>query len=286
MSFLTDYDPEKARKKEMERDMIFNQGAYRTSKDLEDLVSGVNYGMQLGEREYYQDPRIKELENIRREGMQGYDSATGGALRNIARGELAGQQNQYLSQLRSARSRAGVGGARGAAMEAASKENFAGKTGDMERKLMADAYQEKQKGTDKFVDFSMAQKAAKMGTGYGFGQAVSAQNAAEKSRQASNSGGTSYVCTEIHKLDKFTLGQMKELMKMRKYVGEVNSKMIEIYDVEGPKLVEMLNKKGTNWANFKPIVEDIINEWKSDKYLGAFLYVQFVKDLGVLAHAE
>ena len=287
MSFLTDYDPVKAEAKKKQNDQIFKEGAYLVNNDMRDLMSGYNLGADVGRREFYQDPTMVEIENIRREGMKGYDAGALGALRATARGETAGQQNQYLQQLRSKAARSGVGGARGLAVEAGARDKFAGTTADQERKMMLDQAAEVRKGEDKYADFRLKQKYGQMATGAGFAQASSAQNAAQKQRDAANSGGgNSYICTEIHKHEKFTLGQLKELMKMRKYVAEVNSKMIDIYDVEGPKLVAALNQKNITWTNFKPIVEQIITEWKSDKYLGAFLYVQFVKDLGVLAHAE
>lgn len=274
-----------AERRARESDMIFNQGGYRINDDLENLVSGYNYGSNMGRKEFFEDPRMVEIENMKRARLGGYDSAIGGAIRATARGETAGQQSQYLSQLRSRAAQQGVGGARGLAMEAGAKDKFAKTTAEQERKMALDSYQEGLKAEQDFAKFRQAQKYGQMSTGAGFGQAMSAQNAAQKQANAANSGGgNSYICTEIHKHDKFTLGQLKELMKMRKYVGSVNQNMIDIYDVEGPKLVAALNDKKITWVNLKPIVEEIIKEWKSDKHLGAFLYVQFIKDLGVLAN--
>ena len=287
MSFLTDYDPEKAEAKKRQNDQIFKEGAYLINNDMRDLMSGYNLGADVGRREFYQDPTMVEIENIRRRGLEGYDAGALGALRATARGELAGQQSQYLQKLRSMQARQGVSGSRAIASIGAAQQANNKNTATAENKMMLDQAAEVRKGEDKYADFRMRQKYGQMSTGAGFAQASSAQNAAQKQKDAAfSNSGNSYICTEIHKHEKFTLGQLKELMKMRKYVAEVNSKMIDIYDVEGPKLVAALNEKNITWTNFKPIVEQIITEWKSDKYLGAFLYVQFVKDLGVLAHAE
>lgn len=252
-----------------------------------EIMSDYKAGKEVGKEEFYDDPIMQEIAAKRREGMQGYDAGALGALRATARGELAGQQNQYLQQLRSKAARSGVGGARGLAVEAGSRANMNKNTATAENKMMLDQAAEVNRGIDKFADYELKRKYGQMATGAGLAQMGVAQRTGQQQAEAANSsGGNSYICTEIHKHEKFTLGQLKELMKMRKYVAEVNSKMIDIYDVEGPKLVAALNEKNITWTNFKPIVEQIITEWKSDKYLGAFLYVQFVKDLGVLAHAE
>lgn len=146
-------------------------------------------GKQFAQRELVDDPQMQELLAKRRDLAQGYDGQTLGALRGLARNEIAGQQNQALAGLRSAAARSGAGGARGAAMQQAARQKAMGQTADAERKMMLDQAQNIRTGTGDLEKFLFNQKFGVLGTGAGMAQIGAGQRAADAQVAAAKDKG-------------------------------------------------------------------------------------------------
>lgn len=148
-----------------------------------------NEGRAMGQKEFYDDPDMQKIRGLREDLAKGYSGQELGALRGEARGQLAGQQSNYLRQLQGQQARSGVGGARGAAQANAARQGFAGQTADAERKLLLDAGQVKRQGINDLQDYISRQKLGALGLAYGQQALSSADYAAEKGVQAAQSGG-------------------------------------------------------------------------------------------------
>jgi hypothetical protein len=148
-----------------------------------------NTGIERGKKEFYDDPDMQMLRKRREDLSQGYNGQELGALRQEARGNLAGQNSNYLRQLQGQQARAGVGGARGAAMQNAARQGFAGQAAEAERKLALDSGQMKRQGVNDLQDYITRQKLGKLGLAYGEQALSSADYAAERGVQAAQSGG-------------------------------------------------------------------------------------------------
>jgi len=122
-------------------------------------------GYAAGQKEFYDDPNMQSMLARREDLAKGYDGKTLGALREQSRSDVAGQQSKYLSQLSSNLGKAGVGGARAAAMKSAANVGFAGKRAENERAINIDQADQIRKGTDSLQDFVFRQKFGKLGQG-------------------------------------------------------------------------------------------------------------------------
>jgi hypothetical protein len=162
----------------------FDQSASGQRRD-----AAYNTGATRGQKEFYDDPDMQMLRKRREDLSQGYEGKELGALRGEARGQVAGQASNYLRQLQGQQARAGVGGARGAAMQNAARQNFAQQGADAERKLLIDSGQMKRQGVNDLQDYITRQKLGKLGLAYGEQALSSADYAAEKGVQAASSGG-------------------------------------------------------------------------------------------------
>lgn len=148
-------------------------------------------GMAEGRRLFYDDPDMQDIRSRRKDLAEGYSGQELGALRGIARGEIAGARKGYLQNLAGNIGRAGVGGARAAAMRAGADRGFQRNIADAERKMLLDSAQMKRQGTADYQDFLMRQRFGQLGTGLGYGQlgvsdrgaVAQAQAAAQQPRQ-------------------------------------------------------------------------------------------------------
>lgn len=146
-------------------------------------------GRALGEEEFEQDPEMQRLKKIREEYAKGYSGEELGAIRQTARGEIAGSQQAAQRQLQSKMAKGGVGGARGAAMAGAQAQQGAKTVADAERKMALDSSNMKRQGAADLQDYIFRQKMAKMGTAAGFMSIGSADYAAERGVAANQGGG-------------------------------------------------------------------------------------------------
>lgn len=124
-------------------------------------------GMDRGKEIFYNDLDMKDMRARRESLSKGYDSQELGSLRNQARGELEGQRSKYIQAQHSQAARAGVGGARAAAMEANTNANFAGKRASQENQINMDQAKMVRQGTGDLQDFMMRQKYGQLGTALG-----------------------------------------------------------------------------------------------------------------------
>lgn len=147
------------------------------------------YGAQLGQKEFYDDPDMQSMRKTREDLSKGYDSGELGALRGEAKANVQGQRSAYMSQLQNNLAKSGVGGARGAAMINEGNQKAAVQGAEAERKVTLDSAQMKRQGVNDLQDFLMRQKLGKLGLAYGQQSLASADYAAEKGVQAAQSGG-------------------------------------------------------------------------------------------------
>lgn len=164
-------------------------GGYMADNNMVRRAGAYNYGRDLGQKEFYDDPDMKLLRDKRIDMANGYDGQELGAMRETARGEIAGQRSNYLRTLAGKLGRGGVGGARAAAMQGAADQGYAKTTADMERKMALDSAQMKRQGQNDLQDFMFRQKLGAVGMGYGQQAFSSADYAADKGVEAANSGG-------------------------------------------------------------------------------------------------
>lgn len=164
-------------------------GGYEMDENQIRRASAYNYGSSLGQKEFYDDPDMQAGRKRREDLAKGYDGQELGAMRQEARGQVAGQRSAYLQQLQSKLARGGVGGARGAAIQGAADMGYAKQGADSERKLALDSAGMKRQGTNDLQDYVFRQKLGKTGLAYGQQALASGDYAAEKGVQAAQGGG-------------------------------------------------------------------------------------------------
>ncbi len=154
-----------------------------------DLAAGRARGKEI----FYDDPDMKMMRKKREDLAKGYSGQELGAIRQTARGEIAGQRNNYLRNMHSNLARGGVGGARGAAVRGAADQKFAQSGADAERKMALDSANMVITGTNDRQDYIFRQKYGSLGTELGYGQLGTADRAAEASRQANQKQDDGFV---------------------------------------------------------------------------------------------
>lgn len=191
MGLAGDYDPKKAEQKRLkeiqDQQIVAGQG-FRVTPDMVRRASDTNYGQMIGEQAF-QTPEMMQMQRLREDLAKGYSGEAGGAIRETARREIADQQQAQARKLGSAAARGGVGGARGAAMQAANTRKGGEAVADAERKMAVDSFQMQQKGADNLQDYLFRKTFAKLGAGGAYASMGSADYAAEKGVQANTSGG-------------------------------------------------------------------------------------------------
>jgi len=236
-------------------------GGYNVTRGTVDRTGDFNLGMKQGNDIFVNDPRMQELLKTREDLAKGYDSSELGAMRGIARGEVAGQRSNYLRSLSSNLARGGVGGARAAAVRGAADQKYAEQGAEQERKMLLDSAQMKRTGQNDLQDFIFKQKYGLAGLGL----AQQAQGVAERTNQAANaanSGGSgSWLCTEVHKHSKFTLSEMKTLKKLKLYALEKTPNALRYFN-ECEELVHAMNSVEFKWTNLKAQIQDVIEKFK------------------------
>lgn len=146
-------------------------------------------GYARGQKEFYDDPDMQRLRQLREQYAQGYDSSELGNIRETARQEIAGSREAAARNLQSRIGRGGVGGARAAAIRGTADQTALRSVADAERKMALDSASMKRQGTSDLQDFLFRQKYGKLGTGLGEAQLQSADYQAEQARLANKGGG-------------------------------------------------------------------------------------------------
>lgn len=169
---------------------LVNSGGYNMTPDMVRRAGDTNYGLALGQREFYDDPDMQRLRQLREEYAKGYSGEELGALRGQARSEIAGSQQSAQRKLASGLARGGVGGARAAAIQGTQAQQGVKAAAEAERKMTLDSAQMKRQGAADLQDYIFRQKYGKLGTGLGMASLGSADYAAQKAEIANRQGGS------------------------------------------------------------------------------------------------
>lgn len=156
-------------------------------------------GRAEGRRLFYDDPDMQSIRSRLTDLSKGYNGQELGALKGLAQSDLQNNRSQYLRQLSSKAARGGVGGARGAALQASADQGFQKTRSENERKILLDNSNLVRKGTDDLNNFLMRQRFGELGTSLGYGQlgvsdragvmgAQAAEQAARVANQPSKKG--------------------------------------------------------------------------------------------------
>lgn len=159
-------------------------GAYSASDADVTRLERYNAGLDLGKRVFSGDPDIQRLQSQREELSKGYDGQELGAMRGLARSEMDANRQKAIQTLRSNLGRGGVGGARGAAVEAAANNKLQATSQDTERKMLLDQANMKRTGVNDLQDFLFRKKFGESAFGIGNAQLGAADDAALAARDA------------------------------------------------------------------------------------------------------
>ena len=146
-------------------------------------------GRQAGQEIFYNDPDMMALRDKYIDLSKGYDGKEMSALRAQKRNQIAGNRNAYMSSLAGKTARAGVGGARGAAIAAAADRGFNQNVAEAERQNTLDQAQMIRSGTKDFADFAMRQKYGLLTSELGEAGLGSNERAAQAARDANKDRG-------------------------------------------------------------------------------------------------
>lgn len=148
--------------------------------------SDMEAGYKKGKEIFYDDPDMIDLRNRYQDLSSGYNGQELGAMREQARSETEGQRNKGVRQLGANLARAGVGGARGAAMQSSADQGYAKNRDELERKMTLDNANLVRSGTNDLKDYLMRQKYGVLGTGLGYAQLGTADRTAEAQTALAN----------------------------------------------------------------------------------------------------
>lgn len=167
---------------------LVKSGGYNMTPDMVRRAGDTNYGLALGQSEFYDDPDMQRLRQLREQYAKGYSGEELGAIRQTARGEIAGSQQAQQRKLASGLARGGVGGARAAAIQGAQGLQGAKAVAEAERKMALDSANMQRQGASDLQDFIFRQKYGKLGTGLGMASLGSADFAAQQAAAANQPG--------------------------------------------------------------------------------------------------
>lgn len=188
-NFQTQQQVDQRRQNEFQNQVnLINSGGYNMTPDMVRRAGDTNYGLALGQREFYDDPDMQRLRQLREQYAKGYSGEELGAIRQTARGEIAGSQQAQQRKLASGLARGGVGGARAAAIQGAQGSQGAKAVAEAERKMALDSANMQRQGASDLQDFIFRQKYGKLGTGLGMASLGSADYAAQQAALANQPG--------------------------------------------------------------------------------------------------
>lgn len=171
----------KARSSASAQEQIPFQGANAVARNA-DLEAGYAKGKEI----FYDDPDMQMLRKRREDLSKGYSGQELGALRALAERETEGARQSGLRKVQGNIARAGVGGARGAAIQAAADKGFLANKADLERKMTLDNANMVRQGTKDLQDYIFSQKYGQLGTGIGYGQLGVSDRSADAQARIAN----------------------------------------------------------------------------------------------------
>ncbi|HEY8272169.1 MAG TPA: hypothetical protein VIG33_14865 [Pseudobdellovibrionaceae bacterium] len=231
------------------------------SPAVSNLDNDYSKGYTRGKKEFYDDPDMQDLKKRNEDLAKGYDGNTLGAIRGEARDQIQGQRSNYMRQLQSRVGKAGIGGARGAAMAGAADKGFMDSTASSERKMAIDNSNLQREGTGKLQDFIFRQKYGTLGSAIGEQQAGLAERGKYAAAQANQSGGggMSWLCTEIAKNENWTMSDLKALKKLLLFTEKHDKEASERYQKDAPTLIAIMKDKSFDFMRLQPTIKCIIS---------------------------
>ena len=129
----------------------------------------IDRGSAWARKELYDDPEMKRVAGMREDLAKGYSGQALGAVRAAQRAETEGARQGYLQQLQGRLGRAGVGGARGAAMKSAADRSSLQQVQQGENALALQQENALRQGQQSLEDFLMKRKFGVIGAGLSSG---------------------------------------------------------------------------------------------------------------------
>lgn len=250
------------------------------------LDSDYEKGRARGVEEFYNDPDMQMLRQRQEDLSKGYSGAELGAKREEARSAIQGQRQGYQRQLAGRVGRAGIGGARAAAMQAGADKGFMQAGAEAERKMLLDNAALTRQGVGSLQDFIFRQKYGTLGSAIGEQQAGLAERGKYAAAQANSGGGggMSWICTKIHKKVKaWSFGEMKSLKKLAKFAADFDPAMADLYFKEAGKMVDKMESDKFDFSNLISPIKDIIDLVKQDRMEEAYYnYKTMTQGLAVI----
>lgn len=145
-------------------------------------------GRAIGQEEFYNDPDMQRLRQIREEYAKGYSGEELGNIRQQARSEIAGSQQAQARKLASNLGKGGVGGARAAAIQAAGAREGGKAVAEAELNMAQRSAEMKRQGAADLQDYIFRQKYGKLGVAANYASLSSADYAAQQARLANQPG--------------------------------------------------------------------------------------------------
>jgi hypothetical protein len=171
-------------KRKEDQEVLNAKRGYSMTPDMLRIANASNYGRDIGQSVFYDDPDMQRLRQLREDYAKGYEGQEAGAIRQQARGEIAGSQAAAQRKLASGLARGGVGGARAASIQSAQAQQGARSVAEAERKMALDSAQMKRQGAADLQDFIFRQKYGKEGLGLGYAGLESSSYAAQQALEA------------------------------------------------------------------------------------------------------
>lgn len=280
----------KAQQAQMNDYGLISSGGFKVSDDMVRRASDFNYGLDQGKKLFYDDPGMQELLATRKDLAKGYDSSELGAMRETARGEIAGQRNNQQRTLSSNLAKGGVGGARAAAIRNTADQKYNATTADSERKMALDSANMRRQGQNDLQDFMMRQKMGQLAVAAGNAQMGSADYGAQKAAEANkgDDGGMCFITTAACQYYGLP-DDCDELQTLRKFRDEIMltrddwKQDVADYYALAKELGEKLSaiKDFHFWTDVFGMIKEAVGYCKDGEHQKAYdtykLLIEFVK---------
>ena len=129
----------------------------------------IERGSDWARKELYDDEEMKRVAAMREDLAKGYSGQALGAVRAAQRAETEGARQGYLNQMQGRLARAGVGGARAAAMKSAADRSSLQQVQQGENALALQQENALRQGQQSLEDFLMKRKFGVLGSGLAAG---------------------------------------------------------------------------------------------------------------------
>lgn len=152
----------------------------------------IQAGQDRARKELYDDPEMQQIKTMRDDMAKGYSGNTLGALRQDQMNQIDGARSGYLNAMQGKLARAGVGGARGAAMAASADRGFLKERAGAENKIAVQNEDAIRKGNQSLEDFMMRRKFGVLGGGLAEGSMGAQERAGVAAASAASQPSKSF----------------------------------------------------------------------------------------------